>query len=375
MSDSRYSAQHSADPDEFVRISDVVKIFGDVVAVRSVNLSVKRNEIFALLGSSGSGKSTLLRMLAGFEEATSGQIFLDGEDITRVPPYRRPVNMMFQSYALFPHMTVEANVAFGLKQEGVDRAEIHDRVFEALDLVQMAGYSRRKPNQLSGGQQQRVALARSLVKRPKLLLLDEPMSALDKQIRQKTQIELVKILEQVGVTCIMVTHDQEEAMTMAHRLAVMTEGQIVQCGTPQDVYAFPNSRFVASFIGSTNMFTGTIVVDEPDHVAIECGELTRPLFVNHGVSEPLGMEVHVSIRPERLVVSREQPEAEYNWAHGMVSHMAWMGSYALYQIRLDSGKTVEASVPSQLLAQMDAPGIDEEIFVSWDADSATVLAS
>jgi putrescine transport system ATP-binding protein len=179
----------------------------------------------------------------------------------------------------------------------------------------------------------------------------------------------------VGVTCIMVTHDQEEAMTMAHRLAVMTEGQIVQCGTPQDVYAFPNSRFVASFIGSTNMFTGTIVVDEPDHVAIECAELTRPLFVNHGVSEPLGMEVHVSIRPERLLVSRDQPDGEYNWAHGMVSHMAWMGSYALYQIRLDSGKTVEASVPSLLLAQMDAPGIDEEIFVSWGADSATVLAS
>ncbi|MFY3630586.1 ABC transporter ATP-binding protein [Achromobacter xylosoxidans] len=376
MSDSRYSAQHAADPDEFVRVADVVKIFGDVVAVRSVNLSVKRNEIFALLGSSGSGKSTLLRMLAGFEEATSGQILLDGEDITNVPPYRRPVNMMFQSYALFPHMTVEANVAFGLKQEGVDRAEIHDRVFEALDLVQMAGYSRRKPNQLSGGQQQRVALARSLVKRPKLLLLlDEPMSALDKQIRQKTQIELVKILEQVGVTCIMVTHDQEEAMTMAHRLAVMTEGQIVQCGTPQDVYAFPNSRFVASFIGSTNMFTGTIVVDEPDHVAIESPELSRPLYVSHGVSEPLGMDVHVSIRPERMVVSREQPAGEYNWAHGMVSHMAWMGSYALYQIRLDSGAMVEASVPSLQLAQLDAPGIDEEIFVSWDADSATVLAS
>ncbi|RBL80480.1 polyamine ABC transporter ATP-binding protein [Streptomyces cavourensis] len=375
MTDSRYSAQHSADPDEFVRVADVVKIFGDVVAVRSVNLSVKRNEIFALLGSSGSGKSTLLRMLAGFEEATSGQILLDGEDITSVPPYRRPVNMMFQSYALFPHMTVEANVAFGLKQECVDRAEIHDRVFEALDLVQMAGYSRRKPNQLSGGQQQRVALARSLVKRPKLLLLDEPMSALDKQIRQKTQIELVKILEQVGVTCIMVTHDQEEAMTMAHRLAVMTDGQIVQCGTPQDVYAFPNSRFVASFIGSTNMFTGTIVVDEPDHVAIESPELSRPLYVSHGVSEPLGMDVHVSIRPERMVVSREQPAGDYNWAHGMVSHMAWMGSYALYQIRLDSGAMVEASVPSLLLAQMDAPGIDEEIFVSWDADSATVLAS
>ncbi|MDQ8033036.1 polyamine ABC transporter ATP-binding protein [Bordetella genomosp. 1] len=375
MSDSRYTAQHSTDPDEFVKIVDVVKIFGDTVAVRSVNLAVKRNEIFALLGSSGSGKSTLLRMLAGFEEATSGQILLDGEDITAVPPYRRPVNMMFQSYALFPHMTVEANVAFGLKQEGVDRAEIHDRVFEALDLVQMAGYSRRKPHQLSGGQQQRVALARSLVKRPKLLLLDEPMSALDKQIRQKTQIELVKILEQVGVTCIMVTHDQEEAMTMAHRLAVMTEGQIVQCGSPQDVYNFPNSRFVAGFIGSTNLFTGTIVEDEPDHVAIESEALTRPLYVNHGVSEPLGMEVHVSIRPERMVVSRNQPESDYNWAHGMVSHMAWMGSYGLYQIRLDSGKVVEASVPSLQLGAMDAPGIDEEIFVSWDADSATVLAS
>ncbi|ARP95687.1 ABC transporter ATP-binding protein [Bordetella genomosp. 13] len=375
MSDSRYSAPHGGDADAFVKVVDVVKIFGDVVAVQSTNLSVRRNEIFALLGSSGCGKSTLLRMLAGFEEPTSGQILLDGEDITSVPPYRRPVNMMFQSYALFPHMTVEANVAFGLKQEGVPRVEIHDRVFEALDLVQMAGYSRRKPHQLSGGQQQRVALARSLVKRPKLLLLDEPMSALDKQIRQKTQIELVKILEKVGVTCIMVTHDQEEAMTMAHRLAVMTEGQIVQSGTPQDVYNFPNSRFVAGFIGNTNLFTGPIVIDEPDHVAIECEDLARPLYVSHGVSEPLGMQVHVSVRPERLVVSREQPQSQYNWARGVVSHMAWMGGYALYQIRLDSGKSIEASVPSLVLARMDAPGFDEEVFVSWDADSATVLAS
>jgi len=375
MIDSRYGAQHTTDPDEFVRVADVVKIFGDVVAVRSVNLSVRRNEIFALLGSSGCGKSTLLRMLAGFEEVTSGQIMLDGEDITAIPPHRRPVNMMFQSYALFPHMTVQANVAFGLKQEGVDAAEIHDRVFEALDLVQMAGYSRRKPHQLSGGQQQRVALARSLVKRPKLLLLDEPMSALDKQIRQKTQIELVRILEQVGVTCIMVTHDQEEAMTMAHRLAVMTEGQIVQMGTPQEVYAFPRSRFVAGFIGSTNLFTGIIVVDEPDRVAIECDELSRPLVVSHGVSEPIGMEVHVSIRPEHMVVSRDMPETEENWAHGRVSHMAWLGSYALYQIRLDAGKVIEASVPSRILASLDAPGIEDEVYVSWDADSATVLAS
>ncbi|OZI61390.1 ABC transporter ATP-binding protein [Bordetella genomosp. 11] len=375
MNDSRYAAPHAADADEFVRVSDLVKIFGDTVAVRSVSLSVRRNEIFALLGSSGCGKSTLLRMLAGFEQATSGQVLLDGEDITDVPPYHRPVNMMFQSYALFPHMSVEANVAFGLRQEGVDRAEIHDRVFEALNLVQMAGYSRRKPHQLSGGQQQRVALARSLVKRPKLLLLDEPMSALDKQIRQATQIELVRILEQVGVTCIMVTHDQEEAMTMAHRLAVMTEGQIVQIGTPQDVYEFPSSRFVSGFIGSTNLFPGTIVVDEPDHVAIESDQLSRQLYVSHGVSEPLGMQVYVSIRPERIVVSREQPESIYNWAHGAVVHMAWMGSYALYHIRLDSGMTVEATVPRRVFAQDTAPAVHEEVYVSWDADSATVLPS
>ncbi|HEY9573270.1 MAG TPA: polyamine ABC transporter ATP-binding protein [Pusillimonas sp.] len=376
MLDNRPTAPSwSGDADAFVRVEEVVKIFGDTVAVQSVNLSVRRHEVFALLGSSGCGKSTLLRMLAGFEEVTSGRIYLDNEDITALPPYRRPVNMMFQSYALFPHMTVEANVAFGLKQEGVPRNEIHERVFEALDLVQMAGYARRKPHQLSGGQQQRVALARSLVKRPKLLLLDEPMSALDKQIRQKTQIELAKILEQVGVTCIMVTHDQEEAMTMAHRLAVMTEGQIVQCGTPHDVYAFPNSRFVAGFIGSTNLFTGTIVVDEPDHVLIESSELTRPLYVSHGVNEPLGMEVHVSIRPEHIRVLREQPETESNWGHGMVTHVAWMGSYARYQLRLDAGQVIEANVPSQMLAQADAPGLDDEVYVAWSHESATVLPS
>ncbi|MDY0272672.1 MAG: polyamine ABC transporter ATP-binding protein [Advenella sp.] len=372
MSEARHPAAVD-NTDEFVKLVDVVKIFGDTVAVKSVNLSVRRNEIFALLGSSGCGKSTLLRMLAGFEQPTSGQILLDGMDIAGIAPYKRPVNMMFQSYALFPHMTVKDNVAFGLKQEGIARNEIHDRVFAALDLVQMAAYSRRKPGQLSGGQQQRVALARSLVKRPKLLLLDEPMSALDKQIRQKTQIELVKILDQVGVTCIMVTHDQEEAMTMANRLAVMTDGQIVQCGTPHDVYTFPNSQFVASFIGSTNIFTGEIVVDEPDHVLIESDELMRPMYVNHGVSEPLGMEVYVSIRPEQIRVLREQPDDETNVGHGMVTHLAWMGSYALYQIRLDSAKVIEASVPSIKLTQENAPGVDDEVYVTWGPDSGTVL--
>ncbi len=374
--DSRFGGQaRSFDQDEFVRVIDLVKTYGDTVAVKSVDLSVRRNELFALLGSSGCGKSTLLRMLAGFEAPTSGRIYLDGEDITDIPPYRRPVNMMFQSYALFPHMTVQANVAFGLKQEGIAKSEIHERVFEALDLVQMAGFSRRKPRQLSGGQQQRVALARSLIKRPKLLLLDEPMSALDKQIRQKTQIELVKILEQVGVTCILVTHDQEEAMTMANRLAVMTEGQIVQCGAPHDVYTFPNSRFVAGFIGSTNFFSGTITANEADHILIESAELMHPLYISPGVSEPLGMQVHVSIRPEQIHVLREQPVTPFNWEHGVVSHVAWLGSYALYQIRLDSGLVMSANVPGMTLARADAPGIDEEVFVSWAEASATVLTT
>lgn len=365
----------SGDAQAFLKLQDLTKIFGDTVAVQSVSLTINRHEIFALLGSSGCGKSTLLRMLAGFERATTGTIFLDGEDITNLAPYERPVNMMFQSYALFPHMTVESNVAFGLKQEGVARAEIHERVYEALELVQMSPYAKRKPHQLSGGQQQRVALARSLVKRPKLLLLDEPMSALDKQIRHNTQIELVRILDQLGVTCFMVTHDQEEAMTMANRLAVMTEGQIQQVGTPQEVYAFPNSRFVASFIGSTNLFEGIITVDEPDHVLIESDDLSRPFYVDHGVSEPCGMAVSLSLRPEQIRVSRQMPGQEHNWGHGMVSHMAWMGSYALYQIRLDSGKVIEASMPSQMLAATQPPSIDDEVYVSWGRDSVTVLAA
>uniref|UniRef100_UPI002AB6B4A1 ABC transporter ATP-binding protein n=3 Tax=Paraburkholderia bannensis TaxID=765414 RepID=UPI002AB6B4A1 len=282
--------------DAFVRIENVVKKFGDSTAVNNVSLNIAKNELFALLGSSGCGKSTLLRMLAGLETATSGKIYVDGEDLASLPPYRRPVNMMFQSYALFPHMSVETNVAFGLKQEGVPKNEIRERVADALNLVQMSRYAKRKPHQLSGGQQQRVALARSLVKRPKLLLLDEPMSALDKKIRQKTQLELVNIIEKVDVTCVMVTHDQEEAMTMANRLAVMSEGRIVQIGSPTEVYEFPNSRFSAEFIGSTNLFEGKVVEDEPDHIFVESEDLETRMYVSHGVTGPLGMPVGISVR-------------------------------------------------------------------------------
>jgi putrescine transport system ATP-binding protein len=358
---------------QFVQVVGVVKKFGETVAVRHVDLTVKKGELFALLGSSGCGKSTLLRMLAGFEAVTQGRILIDGEDLATLPPYRRPVNMMFQSYALFPHMTVEANVAFGLRQEGCAKDEIAERVGKVLELVQMTRFAKRKPHQLSGGQQQRVALARSLVKRPKLLLLDEPMSALDKQIRQRTQVELVNILDQVDVTCIMVTHDQEEAMTMADRIAVMSEGEIVQIGSPHEVYEYPNSRFSAEFIGSTNLFDGKTVEDAADHVVIESPDLATRFYINHGITGPLGMDVGVSIRPERVMLTRARPTAEYNWTEGVVNHIAYMGSYSLYRVRLDSGKVVVANVSSVALREMGAPQVDERVALSWSPSCGVVL--
>jgi putrescine transport system ATP-binding protein len=363
------------DHQDLVQIIDVVKHFGEHVALNHVDLNIKKNELFALLGSSGCGKSTLLRILAGFETATSGQVLVDGEDLSKIPPYRRPVNMMFQSYALFPHMTVEDNVAFGLKQEGVPKNEIKERVADALELVQMSKFIRRKPHQLSGGQQQRVALARSLVKRPKLLLLDEPMSALDKKIRQKTQLELVNIIEKVDVTCIMVTHDQEEAMTMASRIAVMSEGEVLQVGAPAQVYEYPNCRFTAEFIGSTNLIDGIVVEDEPDHVFVEAPDIEQRLYINHGITGPLGMEVTVSIRPERVRVMRQKPDQAYNYAHGVVKDMAYMGSYTLYHVQLANGKVIVANLSSLVLSSDEAPSYDDEVYVCWNESSQVVLTS
>ncbi len=270
-----------------LQIQNVTKTFDGALAVDHVSLDIPKGEIFALLGASGSGKSTLLRMLAGFEKPTSGQIILGGQDITNLPPYERPINMMFQSYALFPHMTVEQNIAYGLKQDNLPKQEINAKVNEMLNLVHMTQYARRKPHQLSGGQRQRVALARSLAKQPQLLLLDEPMGALDKKLRTRMQLELVEIIEQVGVTCLMVTHDQEEAMTMAHRIAIMDAGWIVQVGTPTDIYETPNSRMAAEFIGSINMFEGQITQDEADHVVIESHLLNAPVRIGHGIATAL----------------------------------------------------------------------------------------
>jgi len=359
--------------DDFVQIVDVSKKFGEATAVKNVNLSIRKNEMFALLGSSGCGKSTLLRMMAGLETPTSGRILIDGEDLAKLPPYRRPVNMMFQSYALFPHMTVEKNVGYGLVMEGCRKDEIRARVADVLELVQMSKYLQRKPHQLSGGQQQRVALARSLIKRPKLLLLDEPMSALDKKIRQQTQFELGSILYKVGVTCVMVTHDQEEAMTMADRIAVMNDGAIVQTGSPNDVYEFPNCRFTAEFIGSTNLFHGTIAAD--DHQLMRCPDLPAPLALQNPVTGPENREYTVSIRPEQVLLSREPLMQRENCSSGVVEQYAYMGSYSLYFIRLASGKQMLVSASQLLLRDMDrAPDYGETVHLSWQPSSVVVLA-
>ena len=334
----------------FLQIRRVVKKFDDVFAVDEVSLDVRQGEIFALLGSSGCGKSTLLRMLAGFEVPTSGQILLAGQDIVGLAPYERPINMMFQSYALFPHLTVWDNIAFGLRRDHMPKDEMNERVAQMLDLVQLKAYAKRKPHQLSGGQQQRVALARSLAKRPQLLLLDEPLGALDAKLRQQTQLELVRIIEQVGVTCVMVTHDQEEAMTMATRIGVMSEGKILQIGQPADIYETPNCRFVADFIGSVNLFKGQVEVDEPDHVVIATAECKH--YVSHGITGTAGMDVHVAIRPEKMTIQttpvldseRETPaEVGYNMAHGVIEDLAYLGSLTTYHVKLDGGSVVKVT--------------------------------
>nr|WP_132098812.1 MULTISPECIES: polyamine ABC transporter ATP-binding protein [Gulbenkiania] len=360
----------------YLQISGIFKKFGDNVAVDHVDLDIRQHEIFALLGSSGCGKSTLLRMLAGMERPTSGRIVLDGQDITHLAPYDRPINMMFQSYALFPHMSVEQNIAFGLKQDKLPKGEIESRVAEMLDLVQMRKYAHRKPYQLSGGQQQRVALARSLAKRPKLLLLDEPLGALDKKLRQQTQLELVNTLEKVGVTCIMVTHDQEEAMTMATRIGIMSEGQLLQVGTPGEIYDYPNCRFTAEFIGETNLLTGMVSVDEPDHVEIDVPELEGRIWIDHGITGPKGMQVWTSIRPEDVRLDRKPPATPgVNSARGTVVEIAYLGSYSVYHVRLPSGKVIKSMVPSSRWyeAGEEAPTWDETVYVSWRPDLPVVM--
>ncbi len=356
----------------YIRFENVTKKFGDFTAVNDLSLSIFEREFFALLGASGCGKSTLLRMLAGFEEPTSGRILLDGQDLRGIPPYRRPVNMMFQSYALFPHMTVEKNIAFGLKQEGMPAAEIDRRVAEMLKLVKLEQFARRKPHQLSGGQRQRVALARSVAKRPKVLLLDEPLGALDKKLREETQFELMDLQQELGLTFVVVTHDQEEAMTMADRIAIMDKGQVMQVATPAEVYEAPASRFVANFVGNVNMFEGK-VAERTAEAARIAGASGAQILVENAAGAAAGADVAFAIRPEKIRVSSKKPVDAVNALEGEVYDIAYLGDMTVYHVRLDDGQMVRASMLNATREIDDPLTWEDRAWISFRPNAGVVL--
>ena len=357
-------------------IDGVVKTYGNFTAVDNVNLQIYKGEMFALVGASGCGKTTLLRMLAGFARQSSGTISIDGVEMSTVPPHERPVNMMFQSYALFPHMSVERNVGYGIKRLPLDAATRQKRIQEALDMVQLGHLAQRKPHQLSGGQRQRVALARALIRRPKVLLLDEPLSALDKKLREKTQFELMDLQYQVGITFIVVTHDQDEAMALATRIAVMDRGKVVQVGTPAEIYEFPQSRFVADFVGTTNLFEGVVASCAPGLTTVNCGETGCDLLVDDVGRFTPGQRVWVALRPEKIRLSKQPVEASRaNQLRGTVHQLGYLGNRCTYQIKTASGKLI--TVFSQNERRTSEWSIDwsDEVYVSWNADAAVLLQS
>jgi putrescine transport system ATP-binding protein len=357
-------------------IEGVSKSYGTFTAVDNVSLQIYKGEMFALVGSSGCGKTTLLRMLAGFARQSRGAISIEGVEMSAVPPHERPVNMMFQSYALFPHMTVERNVGYGLKRLPLDSATRKKRIQEALDMVQLGPLSQRKPHQLSGGQRQRVALARALIRRPKVLLLDEPLSALDKKLREQTQFELMDVQCELGVTFIVVTHDQDEAMALATRIAVMDRGKVMQVGTPAEIYEFPRSRFVADFVGTTNLFEGTVVACDPGLITVTCPDVGCHLLVDDIGRFTPGQHVWVGLRPEKIRLTKQPATAERcNQLRGTVYQLGYLGNRCTYQIRTTSGKLI--TVFSQNERRTSEWSIDwsDEVYVSWSADAAVLLTS
>jgi spermidine/putrescine transport system ATP-binding protein/putrescine transport system ATP-binding protein len=369
----------TSEPHPIIQIRNVTKRFGQMAAVDNVTLDIMAGEFFVLLGPSGCGKTTLLRMIAGFELPTEGQILIDGQDMANVSPNKRPVNMVFQSYAVFPHMTVRDNVAYGLKIARVAKGEIKDRVEEALNLVKLDGLGERMPDQLSGGQRQRVALARSLVMKPKVLLLDEPLSALDAKLRAAMQFELADLQEKVGITFVTVTHDQDEALSMASRIAVINRGLIAQLATPSDLYEYPANRFVADFVGSVNLFEGRLTVDEPERAVVDCPAIGK-IYINHGVTGPHEATVHVAIRPEKISLSRvgeavasdDVPDG-HNAVDGVIKGMSYLGDITIYEILISSGQVVRVSRPN--LSRFDQEDFtwEDRVSMRWHASSPVVL--
>ena len=361
----------------FIKIEGITKTFGRFTAVDQVDLEIFRGELFCLLGASGCGKTTLLRILAGLETPTSGQIWIDGVDITQLPAYERPVNMMFQSYALFPHMNVEQNVAYGLKRDGIPKKEIGERVDQMLTMVELLGFAKRKPHQLSGGERQRVALARALVKRPKVLLLDEPLAALDKRLREQTQFELMRIQEQLGVTFIVVTHDQEEAMTLSTRIAVMNEGRFIQVAPPTELYENPDNRFIASFIGSVNLFAGHTLTRNNNLYTIALNKHDLQCQVEHAQHLDNGSPIWIAVRPEKITISTTPlASEELNQLMGTVDDIAYTGNLSTYRIKTQSGDIVEVTPPnqsrsrgSQLIADWD-----DTVYLHWISADSVLLS-
>jgi putrescine transport system ATP-binding protein len=367
------------DAQPFLRIDGVSKRFGDFVAVDDVSLDIYEREFFSLLGGSGCGKTTLLRMLAGLERPSAGKIFIDGQDMTFTPPYERPVNMMFQSYALFPHMNVFNNVAFGLRQDGIPKAEVRTRVEEALTLVELADFARRKPDQLSGGQRQRVALARALIKRPKLLLLDEPLAALDKKLRERTQLELSRIQERVGITFVLVTHDQEEAMNLSTRIAVMQQGHFEQIGTPREIYETPSNRFVASFIGSVNLLECSAPAQTRGATHAYCSALATDLRLptqtgNASAGLAGNAPFVLAVRPEKMRLHRDRPESSSDDAvQGSIEEITYLGAHSTYHVRTTSGTLLQVTLPMLTRSERESFTWEQPVWITWSPDSAVML--
>ena len=359
---------------DFIRIRGISKHFGNFVAVNKVNLDIGKGELFSIIGGSGCGKTTLLRMLAGFEVPTAGTIEIDGIDVTQMAPYDRPVNMMFQSYAIFPHMNVAKNIGYGLRKEGIAKSEVAKRVDEMIELVQLADFKTRKPDQLSGGQRQRVALARALIKRPKVLLLDEPLAALDKKLREHTQFELMNIQDELGITFVVVTHDQEEAMALSSRIVVMDKGEFQQVGTPKEIYEFPTNRFVADFIGTINTFEGVVTAVDDETISVYSDEAGETLSALGKQLFEIGQQVEIAVRPEKIFVEKEKSTREGDICiEGAVDDLGYLGNRSLYRIRLATGKVVQVSSQNRRRSINRFLEWDDKVWLSWRPRSSIVL--